>query len=479
MAGARNPITAKVPLSTRLAYGVGAVAHSAKDHGFSYFLLMFYSQVLGLSPAAASLALFLSLCVDAVADPLIGYWSDNLHSRWGRRHPFMYASVLPVVAGYWLLWHPPPGLSQTGLFMYLLILATSVRSVFTFYRVPSDALMPELTSDYDERTRLVGIRTLFAWLCGVTLAYLVYKVFMVDTPEHPDGILNPEGWGRYGTVASVLIAVGILASSLGTHRLIPGLPRPPPKEPFSFARTREYLARTLRNPSFLALFGSALLFAASAGISQTLNIYFSRYYWALSQDQLWFFSPVNLAAAAFGFWLVPRLTVRSNKQTVAIRTWMFAALFLPVPVILRLLGWFPAPGSDLLLDLLLVHSFIEILVITIGYILVHSMMADLVEDNEKDTGRRSEGLYFSSLSFAAKTTTGLGIVMAGLILEVVDFPVGAAFGEVPEPTMTAFGVIGVGAMVFFYVLATWVLRHYRITREGHERNLAILATAKT
>jgi len=469
----------QVSLSTRLVYGAGAIANAAKDNGFAHFVLMFYSQVLGLSPGAAGLALFVSLCIDAVIDPLIGYWSDNLHTRWGRRHPLMYAALLPVVGGYWLLWHPPAGLSQTGLFLYLLVLATVVRSLYTFYRVPSDALMPELTSDYDERTRLVGIRTLFGWLCGVTLAYLVYKVYMVDTPEHPDGFLNREAWGRYGTMGAFLIGVGILVCSLGTHRLIPTLPKPPPKVPFSLAHTRNYLVRTLRNPSFLALFASALLFAASAGVSQTLNIYFSRYYWALSQDQLWEFSPVNLAAAAFGYWLAPRLSARNDKQTVAIWTWMFAALFLPVPVILRLLGWFPAPGSDLLLDLLLVHSFIEILVITIGYILVHSMMADLVEDNEKDTGRRSEGLYFSSLSFAAKTTTGVGIVLAGAILELVDFPVGAAFGEVPEPTMAAFGVIGVGAMVLFYVLATWVLRHYRITRESHARNVAILAAAKT
>ena len=467
-----------VSLQTRIVYGFGSVAIAAKDHGFSYFLLMFYSQVLGLSPAAAGLALFLSLCVDAVTDPIVGYCSDNLHTRWGRRHPLMYAALVPFVVGYYFLWHPPAGLSQTGLFFYLLILAAVVRTVFTLFRIPSDAMAPELTNDYDERTSLAGFRSFFGSVCGVTLAFLVYKVFLIDTPEHPDGILNPEGWGHYGTAGSILIALGILISSVGTHRQIPYLRSPPPKAPFSYQKTAAYLAQTLKNPSFIALFASALLFAVATGVSMALNIYFSRYYWALSQDQLWYFSPVNLCAAALAVYLARRLTVDNSKQTIAIRLWVFAALFLPVPVILRLLGWFPPSGSDPLLYLLLVHSFIEICVIVIANILIASMMADLVEDSEKVTGRRSEGLYFSALSFSAKATTGLGIVLAGTILQLVDFPVGAAFGEVPEGTMESFGVIAVGAMVGFYLLATLALGFYRITRAGHWQNLAIIAAGK-
>jgi Na+/melibiose symporter-like transporter len=364
------------------------------------------------------------------------------------------------------------------MFLYLFCLAAFVRTVFTVFRIPSDAMVAELTSDYDERTSLMGFRYFFGWVGGVTLAYLVYKVFLVDTAEHPDGILNPEGWGRYGTAGAALIALGILVSSVGTHRLIPGMKSPPPKAPFSFSRTAEYLRVTLRNRSFLALFASALLFAVAAGVSMTLNIYFSRYYWALSQDQLWYFSPVNLCAAAAALYLAPRLTANHNKQTVATRLWVFAALFLPVPVILRLLGWFPAAGSDLLLDMLLVHSFIEICVIVIASILIASMMADLVEDSEKETGRRSEGLYFSALSFSAKATTGLGVVMAGAILEFVDFPVGAAFGEIPANTMETFGVIAVGAMVAFYLFATAALKFYRVTRVTHSENLAIIAAGE-
>ncbi|MFM8375208.1 MAG: MFS transporter, partial [Phenylobacterium sp.] len=71
-------------LFTRLAYGFGAVANGVKDNGLNYFLLLFYSQVVGVDSRLVSLVLTCALILDAIIDPVIGYWSDNLHSRWGR-----------------------------------------------------------------------------------------------------------------------------------------------------------------------------------------------------------------------------------------------------------------------------------------------------------------------------------------------------------------------------------------------------------
>ena len=83
--------------STKLFYGVGSIAFGVKDNGFSVLLLLYYNQVLGLDARLAGLAIMIALIVDAVVDPVIGYASDHLHSRWGRRHPFMYAAARPSV----------------------------------------------------------------------------------------------------------------------------------------------------------------------------------------------------------------------------------------------------------------------------------------------------------------------------------------------------------------------------------------------
>ena len=94
-----NPETGTIatPLSvgTKTAYGFGAVAYGVNNVGFDYFLLLFYSQVIGLDPRLVGVAIIVALVVDAISDPIVGYWSDNLHSRWGRRHPFMFAAAIP------------------------------------------------------------------------------------------------------------------------------------------------------------------------------------------------------------------------------------------------------------------------------------------------------------------------------------------------------------------------------------------------
>ncbi|MBD3646042.1 MAG: MFS transporter [Pseudomonadales bacterium] len=112
------PLTARA----RWLYGAGSAAYGVKDNGFSYFLMFYYSQVLGLQASLAGLAIMIALIFDAISDPLVGYWSDHTHSRWGRRHPFMYAAALPVSVCYFILWNPIiPDLSQTGLFLYLIV----------------------------------------------------------------------------------------------------------------------------------------------------------------------------------------------------------------------------------------------------------------------------------------------------------------------------------------------------------------------
>ena len=121
---------------TKLAYGFGAISDGIKNNGFEYFLLFFYSQVLGVDYALVGLALLLAMIVDGVTDPVVGYWSDNLRSRIGRRHPFIYASAIPVALAYYFVWNPPAGMSGNELFPYLLMMTIAVRICFTLYEVP-------------------------------------------------------------------------------------------------------------------------------------------------------------------------------------------------------------------------------------------------------------------------------------------------------------------------------------------------------
>src|SRR5262245_44848848 len=131
-------VGAGVPaLRTKLFYGVGSIAFGVKDQGFG-ILLFFYNQVVGLSPTKVGAAIAVALIVDAIVDPIVGQTSDNLRTRWGRRHPFMYAAAIPVAVAYWLLWNPPQ-LAAAALIHYLIAAAPAVRIYIPQYDIPSVA----------------------------------------------------------------------------------------------------------------------------------------------------------------------------------------------------------------------------------------------------------------------------------------------------------------------------------------------------
>jgi len=252
--------------STRFFYGLGSVAFGVKDNGFSFMLMLFYNQVLGVPASLVALALLTALVFDAVIDPMIGHVSDNLRSPWGRRHPFMYAAALPVALSYLLLWNPPQGWSHDALFVYLIVVAVIIRSFITMYEIPSSALAAELTTDYDERTKVMSYRYFFAWWGGLTMTLLALKVFLTPDAEHPVGQLNPAGYVTYGYVAAAVIFFAIIVSAMGTHNQIPRL-RIPPARKLSLGQLAKEMVGTLSHKSFLVLMGAGLFNAMAGGLA--------------------------------------------------------------------------------------------------------------------------------------------------------------------------------------------------------------------
>jgi GPH family glycoside/pentoside/hexuronide:cation symporter len=465
----------RLPVSTRFFYGVGAVAYGVKDNGFGAFLLLYYNQVLGLRPSLAGTALMLALVLDAVSDPLVGWLSDHWHSRWKRRHPFMYAAALPLAACYALLWNPPAGLGSTGLFLYLLIGAVAVRTVITLYEVPSSSLVAELTADYDERTRLLAWRYFFGWYGGLSMAALAYTVFLAATPEHPNGVLNPAGYRVLGIVGASAMFVSALASSLGTHRYIPSLQAPPDRQRFEPGRIFRELRQTLGNRSFLVIFWGSLFAFVGIGVSSSLNLYMNTYFWELPPEEIRFITYAQFFSALLAFALTPRLTRVWDKKRAAVAVFLAAILVGGAPVVLRLLGLFPSNESPWLLPILVGHGVVEVTLLVAVGICISSMLADVAEENELRTGRREEGLFFAARSFAQKATSGLGVLLAGIGLDLIDLPASAQPGAVEAGVVVKLGLVAGPAVGVLYLVALVFLSRYGISRTGHAHNLALLS----
>jgi GPH family glycoside/pentoside/hexuronide:cation symporter len=462
-------------LSTKLAYGFGAVAYGVKNNGFDYFLLLFYSQVMGVDAPLVGLALLIALLFDAFSDPIVGYLSDNTHSKWGRRHPWMYASAIPVAICYYFLWVPPTELSGNELFPYILTLAILIRVCITLFEVPSSALAAELTEDYDERTSLLSYRFFFGWIGGTIMATVALAVFLAPTETIPNGILNKQGYGTYGFVASIVILIGILATALGTHRHIPHFKLPPPKKTMSVRRIFSEVYETLANRSFLAVFLAALFGSVAAGLSAGLSFYMSGYFWGFSADQISGLSFSIIASAFIALIMAPIISKKIGKKRGAIIIGILAFSIAPAPVVFRLLGFMPENGDPILYPIILVTIIVDVALMITFSILSTAMIADLVEDGEIRTERRSEGVLFAATTFTRKAVQGFGVLAATAVLTAAQFPKGVAPDQVPDEAIFKLGLYYAPTLFVIWMLMIASLRLYRIDRDTHEDNLRTLA----
>ena len=159
----------RVGVVTKILYGIGEIAITMKMVLFGLFILFFYNTVMGLPALWVGVASAAGLVVDAVSDPYVGYLSDASRSRYGRRHSFMLVGALTMGVSFWMIWAPPRGMSQVGLFLWLLASVSLFRITSTFFRIPYLSLGAELSDDYHERTAIVGFRSFFG-LVGSLLA---------------------------------------------------------------------------------------------------------------------------------------------------------------------------------------------------------------------------------------------------------------------------------------------------------------------
>lgn len=468
--GPRPPIG----MATKIFYGLGSIAYGVKDNGFRVFLLLFYNQVVGLPAASVSLAIMVAMLIDCLFDPIIGQWTDNLRSRWGRRHPFMYASALPAAASFLLLWNPPYDWSHDALFWYLVATAVIVRTFITLYEIPSSSLGPELTTDYDERTSLLGYRYFFAYWGGLTLIIINLLVFLQPTEEYPIGQLNRDGYANFGYVAAVIMFLSIIISAAGTHKFIPWLRQPAERHGFSVLREIKEMGQTLSNRAFVVITVVGLFTAIAQGAAFSLAFYFSTYFWELGPGETAILTADAYIASALALVAAPYLSKRAGKKiagTILLGTSVFIGF---IPMLLRLLGYFPDNGSPWIVPILFADGVIRGAFGITAAILIAAMLSDVVEDAEVKTGRRSEGLFFAFTSLVQKAVSGIGVMVAGVVLTIIEFPVGAKPSDVDPEVIRNLALVYMPILAVLYGTGLVILQAYNISRERHAENLRLL-----
>ena len=474
-ANAASPAPASTPAMTRLnrlTYGSGAIANGIKNAAFSTYLLLFYNQVLGVPAAIVSGAIALTLLVDAFADPFIGRWSDMTRSRIGRRHPFIFGSALPTAAFFILAWFPPAGLSDMQMGFWIFALASLTRMSISAFEITTSAMNPEMTSDYAERTKLFGLRYFFGYLGTFGFTAFSLAVFFVATPEISRGQLNPEGYVKFAWLGGALIFAAILVCGFGTLNRVPYLrQRDELGEGATPPSHLKEMVTAFRNRGFLAIFGFGVFKYTAIGLYAATTVYFSTYVFKLQANELALLTFDSLIAAVLAAPLAPRFSRWLGKRNTSMFMAIIGITLGISPLFLTLIGAFFEPGDPLLLPTLFVIGAVYGAMIAISLINTSSMLADVVEDHAVRTGQHTAGVFFAASSFMQQCSAGFGIMMAGIVLELSDFPAKAEVSQITPAMQQSLIIHYIPFSLGLWIIGALFLLFYPITEESHRENV--------
>lgn len=446
----------KLSFGTKMAYGSGDLGTAIVAALKAFFLLFFLTDVARLSPAAAGSILLLTKFWDAVNDPFVGMISDRTITRWGRRRPWILIGAIPFGITFFMLWLVP-NLSDSGKFVYYLIVAILLDSFYTVINVPYAALTPELTRDYDERTSLNSYRFAFS-VAGALVAAALHPVIVgrFDDPQ--------TGYMVAAAIWSVLSTIPCFIVVAGTRERPESVA--PEARPAQIP-VREQLRIAFSNRPYRFVIGIYLMSWLALQLVATVIIYYMTYYvGAPGQIPLVLFA---IQGSAFVFLFIwSALSRRLEKRSVYM---IGATVWIAVHIAIFTIAPGPSPWIVPLAALAGAGA-------AVAYLIPWAMMPDIIEFDEWETGQRREGVFYGFMVFLQKTGLALGIYLVGIGLEWAGYitPTDAVPTPVqPDGALTAIRWFMGPIPAVILVLSLALAYYYPITRQKHQAMRAALA----
>ena len=458
----------------KFQYSVGAVANGIKTDMFTFFLLFFYSRVIGLDPLLASLAIGAALIVDSITDPLMGTISDRTNTKLGRRHPYMLFSFIPVSIFYILLFTPKPDwdITQNQLFWWMFVCASFTRIGMTLFEVPHRSFGAEITKDYVERTKLFSWREMFAWVAGISNAFLAYNIFFRSTPEYPYGQLNPESYFPLALTGAIFMVLSLLYSSITTTNKIENLSKW--TEAVTLKQIIKELKIAISNKSFILFFLGSLTLSISWGLLNSLTLFINTDFWGLKGSQIGIFLYIYFGAAFLAFYITPKFVAIIGKRNFVLLCVLGVALSAPIAFISYNLGLTPEKGTTTLVLFLCVPLIFVSTLSIAGNMARDAMIGDIADEVDLQSGKRQEGVLYSAVSFVQKVNTAIGSLTGGLTLWVLNITAETPTYDQAYSLFFVQGVIGpillIIPILFFYFYSLDKKRHSEILRQLKERS---------
>ncbi|MEH2049761.1 MFS transporter [Nostoc sp.] len=456
----RDILSKKLDLKTKLAYGAGDLGPAITANISVFYLLFFFTNIAGIPAGLAGSILMISKIWDGVNDPLIGFLSDKTKSRrWGRRLPWMFYGAIPFGIFFFLQWIIPQFSANHSdniwpLFWYYVIIGVISQSFYTVVNLPYTAMTPELTQDYDERTSLNSFRFTFS-IGGSILSLILMGIVFSKIADPQQQVI-------------VLAAICTVISILGLYWCVFGVrdrimafesKRIQAEEPASLPFL-EQLKIVFSNRPFLFVIGIYLFSWLGVQITASIIPYFVVNCMDLKQSDV----PTILIAvqgtALLMLFVWGALSKKFGKKVVyflGMSLWIIAAAGL----------FFLQPGQIVLMYVMAVMAGFGV---STAYLIPWSMIPDVIELDELQTGQRREGIFYGFMVLLQKFGLAFGLFLVGNALQVAGFQASVAGSPSPiQPASALFAIrVAVGPIPTVCLIFGLILTYfYPITREMH------------
>jgi glycoside/pentoside/hexuronide:cation symporter, GPH family len=465
------PPVEKMTFPTKFAYGAGDIGGAIVGILLLSYLSPFFTDVAHLSPGLAGATQLVVRVWDACIDPFIGILSDRgnlfgdkIRDRWGRRYPWMLVSAIPFGLLFVLQWVIPfPESNQWGLFIFYTVVSMLLGTFFTMYSLTYTSLTAELTEDYNERTSLNSFRFTFSLGASIVALLIARVVFQtVRNPSHQ--------YLTIGVICAILSVMPIFYCVWGTQaraKLINARQAARVEEPTSMPLLTQ-LRSVFANRPFMYVVGIYLCSWFSLQLTAAIIPYFAVSWMGLPQAD----SPLIILAVQ-GTALLMLSVWSSISQKVGKKAvyfmgsgfWMIsqAGLFLL------------QPGQTTMLYFLAILAGLGV---STAYLIPWSMLPDVIELDELETGQRREGLFYSFMAFLQKICLGVALALVLLSLERAGYisPTASVLSPTQPPAALLAIRLAIGPLPTISLIGGVILAyHYPITRERHQQILLQLA----
>lgn len=433
---------ATISLKEKIGYGLGDMGFNFYWANISAFLLIYYTDVFGISAAAAGTMMLVTKIIDAFTDPLMGAIADRTRSRFGKFRPYLLWLALPL-AGAGVLTYSTPDLGESGKLIWAYGTYTLLMLVYTAINIPYSALSGVITSDSQQRTTLVSFRFIGGFSGGIVVTYLTPK--LVPLLGQGDDVL---GWQLTMLIFGIAAALMFLTTFLTTRERIA------PLQQQSNAVWQD-LADLKNNKPWLVLFALALIIMITITMRASSGTYYFKYF-VQRPDLVGEFLSSYMFALALGAASTPLMTRFIDKKRLMM-------LLMTVAGALSISLYFvPADAVWLIFALNIAIGF----VLGPKSPLAFSMYADTADYNEWRTGRRATAMTFSAATFSQKLGGALASAMIGWLL--------AAIGYVANEQQTTGSQTGIVLLIsvipgVIALIAAAVMRFYTLDNQQLEK----------